>query len=103
MEVNSLSRLLLNWLRGPEQKIQPRPGEKGAPPRAAQSDRRELSNLVAALQEAERLEEKGGQADLARLKRLEEEINSGVYEVDPRKLAEAMLRSAAKPSSGEDK
>lgn len=105
MEIRSLYKLLLNRLRGPEQKIQPRPEEKGATPRAVQSDRRELSNLVAALQEAERLEGQSEPVDLTRLKKLEKEINSGAYEVDLRKLAEAMLSSPEDLSAlrGEDK
>ena len=50
-------------------------------------------SLLAALQEAERLEGRNDPPDAARLKELQEEIDQGIYEIDARKVAEAMLRS----------
>lgn len=93
MKIRSLYTSLINRFKT-EQKIQPRPAGDGASPRPLQSDRRELTSLVTALQEAERLEEQGGSADAARLHRLEKKINRGTYRVDVKKLAEAMLRSS---------
>ncbi len=86
-------KLLLNRLREPGQGVQPPPEEKAAASPTSPGDRRELSNLLAALQEAERLEGRNDPPDAARLKELQEEIDQGIYEIDARKVAEAMLRS----------
>ncbi|HHX87563.1 MAG TPA: hypothetical protein GX693_05215 [Firmicutes bacterium] len=91
MKISSLYTLLINRFRINE-KIQPRSGEQPCPPLAAQSDRSELSRLVAALQEAERLEDHQDPLQAARLNQLEEKINTGDYKVDIYKLAEAMLK-----------
>lgn len=93
MEIRSLYKLLLNRLREPGQRMQPPLEEKAATSPAAPADRRELSNLMAALREAERQDEGNRPADAARLKELQEEIERGNYEIDARKVAEAMLRS----------
>lgn len=92
VKINSLYTLLINRFRIYE-KIQPRSGEQPCSLPAAQNDRSELSRLVAALQEAERLENYPEPVQTARLSQLEEKINSGTYKVDVHKLAEAMLKS----------
>lgn len=102
MEIHSLYNLILDRIRGPEHRNQtPAEGEKEAVLPAAQIDRRELSTLMAALREAERLEGRGEPADLARLERLEREISSGAYEINGPGLAEAMLRSPDLSAPGE--
>lgn len=91
VKINSLYTLLINRFRINE-KIQSRPGEQARSSLSAQSDRSELSRLVAALQEAERLEDHQDPLQAARLNQLEDKINTGDYEVDVYKLAEAMLK-----------
>lgn len=93
MEIHSLYKLFLNRLREPGQKTQPPLGEKAVAPQTAPGDRREFSSLLAALREAECLDRQTEPADAARLKKLQEEIEQGLYEINTRRLAEAMLRS----------
>ncbi len=105
MEIRSLYKSFLNRLRSSDQIAQAKAEGKKGLPENTQIDRRELSSLVAVLQEAEHLEEKSEPADLARLKKLEKDISSGDYEINLRKLAEAMLHSPEDLSGqqGEDK
>jgi anti-sigma28 factor (negative regulator of flagellin synthesis) len=105
MEIHSLYKFFLNRFRGLEQKSQSRTEKNDAAPPMASGDRRELSGLVAALRESEQLEGQGESSDPARLQELERKIDRGVYEVNPRKLAGAMLRSPENLSTpqGEDR
>lgn len=103
MEIRSLYKILLGRFRETGRKVQPRQEEKSAAPRIRAGDRRELSSLTAALQEAERLEDRSTPVDTARLKKLEKEIDSGTYRVDLGKLAEAMMRSPEELSARGEK
>ena len=105
MEIHSLYTFILNRVRGLEQKNLSRTEKNDAAQQMASGDRRELSGLVAALREAEQLEGQIESSDPARLQELERKIDRGVYEVNPRKLAGAMLRSPDDHSTpqGEDR
>ncbi len=93
MKINSLYTLLINRFALNE-RIEAKSGKREAlPSRIVQGDRSELSRLVAALKEMERLEEEPGHVQTERLNRLQEEINSGAHKLDLHKLAESMLYS----------
>ncbi len=56
-------------------------------------DRKELSKLITGLQkEMDRIEGETGPERAARLEQLAAQIEQGTYDVDSRKLAEAMLK-----------
>ncbi len=60
---------------------------------AGGEDRKELSRLITGLQqEMDRIEGEGATERSARLESLAEQIEQGRYDVDSKKLAEAMLK-----------
>ncbi len=91
MEIRSLYHSFLKRLYGTDRKVENCPAGGSTPVQTEKSDRCELSKMATLLQEAESLGEE--KIDSSRLRELEEKIQSGAYEIDPRKLAKAMLPS----------
>ncbi len=89
-------RISSNYLQLINRILTEEPGKpSGGSKRAAEKevDRKELSRMVTALQgEMERIDEEAGMEKAARLEKLAEEIQNGTYQVDSKKLAEAMLK-----------
>ncbi len=74
-----------------EEPGKPSSGSKKASVR--EEDRKELSQLMSALQkETDRLESETGPERAARLESLAEQIEQGTYQLDSKKLAEAMMK-----------
>ncbi len=89
-------RISANYLQLINRILTEEPGKpSGGSKKAAarEEDRKELSRLVEALQsEMDRIETDSGPEKAARLEKLAEQIENGTYQVDSKKLAEAMLK-----------